>query len=101
MRPTTRRSTASGLMMASVRSIFFGLYRSAGHGAQPAELVLAHGPAHARRDPDARYGAIESGQPGQSHEGNPNAPALDASGWPNDPVAIAQDRIGANEDETE
>jgi hypothetical protein len=87
--------------MASVRSIFFGLYRSPGHGAQPAELVPVGTPRRTRRDPDARYGSIESGQPGHPHEGNPNAPALDASGWPNDPVAIAEDRIGANEDESE
>jgi hypothetical protein len=57
----------------------------------------------AQRDPnqngdqDIHKGAIESPE----SPGNPNAPALDENGLPNDPVAIAQDVIGANEDETQ
>jgi hypothetical protein len=34
-------------------------------------------------------------------QGNRNAPGLDDQGLPNDPVAIAEDVAGANEDETE
>jgi hypothetical protein len=48
-------------------------------------------------DQDLKKGAIEDGP---DTLGNSNAPALDESGWPNDPVAIAEDVIGANEDET-
>jgi hypothetical protein len=34
-------------------------------------------------------------------QGNPNAPALDDQGMPKDCDKIAQDVIGANEDETQ
>ena len=51
-------------------------------------------------DPDLEKGAVE-GPPNADHMGNQNAPALDENGLPNDEVAIAQDVIGANEDETE
>ena len=34
-------------------------------------------------------------------QGNSNAPALNEDGLPNDEVAIAEDVIGANEDETQ
>ena len=50
-------------------------------------------------DPDLTKGAIE-GPPDEDH-GNRNAPALDDLGWPNDEVAVAEDVIGANEDETQ
>lgn len=48
--------------------------------------------------PDGRRGAVEGPPDGL---GNPNAPGLDESGLPNDEVAIAQDVIGANEDQTQ
>jgi hypothetical protein len=51
-------------------------------------------------DPDLEKGAVE-GPPNQDAQGNPNAPGLDDRGLPNDEVAIAQDVIGANEDETQ
>ena len=51
-------------------------------------------------DPDLEKGAVE-GPPNDNHtQGNSNAPALDENGLPNDEVAIAQDVIGANADET-
>ena len=50
-----------------------------------------------RTDQDIHKGAME----GPDSPGNMNAPGLDESGWPNDPVAIAQDVLGANEDETQ
>jgi hypothetical protein len=53
-----------------------------------------------KMDPDLAKGAVE-GPPSEDEEGNSNAPALDESGLPNDEIAIAQDVIGANEDETE
>ena len=49
-------------------------------------------------DQDMRKGAVEDGP----HTlGNANAPALDEGGLPNDEVAIAEDVLGANEDETQ
>lgn len=50
-------------------------------------------------DSDMKKGAIEGAPDGQ---GNENAEhALDEGGLPSDEVAIAQDVIGANEDETQ
>jgi hypothetical protein len=54
-----------------------------------------------RHDPDLQKGAQE-GPPNDEHDhGNRNAPALNDEGLPNDEVAIAEDVLGANEDETE
>ena len=51
---------------------------------------------------DEHIGAVEGDRPTDCpQQGNPNAPALDEQGMPNDPVAIAEDKIGANLDETE
>jgi hypothetical protein len=52
-------------------------------------------------DPDLEKGAIEGPPNDEQAQGNTNAPGLDENGMPNDEVAIAQDVIGANEDETE
>ena len=49
-------------------------------------------------DSDIHKGAIE-GPP--DDYGKLNAPGLDEDGWPNDEVAIAQDVLGANEDQTQ
>lgn len=50
-------------------------------------------------DSDLRKGAIEGGPDGQ---GNLNAEgALDEEGLPRDEIAIAQDVLGANEDNTQ
>jgi hypothetical protein len=51
-------------------------------------------------DPDLAKGAVEGPPPDSAH-GNPNAPALNEDGLPNDEVAIAEDVIGANEDESQ
>lgn len=51
-------------------------------------------------DPDLTKGAVEGVQ-GEEEHGNANAPALDDEGWPNDAIAIAEDVLGANEDETQ
>lgn len=48
-------------------------------------------------DPDSRKGAVESGRAG----GNPNAPALDDNGLPNDDKKVTEDAVGAREDETQ
>ena len=55
-----------------------------------------------QHDPDAHKGAIEGDRPTDAPQyGNPNGDGLDENGLPDDPVAIAQDRIGANEDESQ
>ena len=54
--------------------------------------------AHIEVDSDVHKGAVEGPPDGQ---GNPNAPGLDERGLPNDEVAIAQDVLGANIDETQ
>ena len=89
-------------MMANVHSIFWRLY-SAENDAHAAELVYAFGDQHrsTRRDPDLYKGSIEGDRPGDVQQWNRNAPAIDERGWPNDAVAIAQDVIGANEDDSE
>jgi hypothetical protein len=53
--------------------------------------------SHREIDSDLQKGAVE----GPDGQGNPNAPGLDENGLPNDEVAIAQDVLGANEDETQ
>jgi hypothetical protein len=53
-----------------------------------------------KRDPASHQGAVE-GNDWSEGVGNPNAPALDSDGLPNDAIAIAEDRIGANVDDPE
>jgi len=51
---------------------------------------------------DEHIGAVEGDRPSdEPNQGNPNAPGVDDQGLPNDPVGTAEDRIGANLDETE
>lgn len=51
---------------------------------------------------DDHIGAVEGDRPtDRPNQGNVNAPGVDAEGVPDDPAATAQDRIGANLDETE
>jgi hypothetical protein len=53
-------------------------------------------------DQDQYKGAVEGDRPTDDQNSNRNAPAaLDSNGLPRDPVAIAEDVIGANEDETQ
>ena len=52
-------------------------------------------------DPDLEKGATEGAPNDPNAQGNRNAPALNEEGWPNDDVAVAEDVLGANEDETE
>ncbi|MGH9309855.1 MAG: hypothetical protein ACRD1U_10805 [Vicinamibacterales bacterium] len=54
------------------------------------------------QDEDEHLGAVEGDRPTDSpNQGNPNGPGVNAEGLPDDPVSTAQDRIGANLDETE
>ena len=52
-------------------------------------------------DPDQNKGAVEGDRPTDEQQGNENATALDEDGMPKDRVAIAEDVIGANVDQTQ
>lgn len=52
-------------------------------------------------DPDRHKGAVEGDRPTDEQVGNPHGDGIDADGMPDDPVASAEDAIGANEDETQ
>jgi hypothetical protein len=52
-------------------------------------------------DPDVHKGAVEGDRPDQPQNGNPHGTGLDEQGLPDDPVATAEDEIGANEDESQ
>jgi hypothetical protein len=54
-----------------------------------------------QRDPDATKGAIEGSRPGEKSFGNRNAPAINRNGLPSRRRAVAEDRIGANVDDSE
>lgn len=53
-------------------------------------------------DQDEHIGAVEGNRPtDEPNQGNPNGTGVDDDGQPNDPVATAEDRLGATLDETE
>ena len=53
-------------------------------------------------DPDRDKGAVEGDRPTDKQQGNENAErALDSNGLPKDRLAIAEDVIGANADQTQ
>ena len=52
-------------------------------------------------DPDSHKGAIEGDRPTDEQIGNPHGDGVNDQGLPDDPVAVAEDAIGANEDETQ
>ena len=52
-------------------------------------------------DPDVHKGAIEGDRPSDEQIGNPNGDGINDDGLPDDEVAIAEDAIGANEDESQ
>ena len=58
-------------------------------------------PARQHDDQDIHKGAIEGDKPTDEQIGNPNGDGVDADGLPNDPIATAEDRIGANVDESQ
>jgi hypothetical protein len=50
---------------------------------------------------DEHLGAVEGDKASDTpNQGNPSGPGVDTEGLPNDPIGTAQDRIGANLDET-
>jgi hypothetical protein len=68
------------------------------HKPQDAHSHSSQVDAHAD-DSDLQKGAIEGAPDGMANENAEGA--LDESGLPQDEVAIAQDVLGANEDETQ
>jgi hypothetical protein len=54
-----------------------------------------------RNDPAVHKGAVEGDRPEDEQMGNPNGDGVDDEGMPDDPVATAEDSIGAREDESE
>jgi len=51
---------------------------------------------------DEHLGAVEGDRPGDKpQQGNERAPGLDDQGMPDDEVAIAEDVLGAETDETQ
>ena len=52
-------------------------------------------------DPDVHKGAIEGDRPTDEQQGNQHGAGVDDQGLPDDPVASAEDAIGANEDDTQ
>ena len=70
-------------------------------GRRGGRSRLSGGPGAGRRDPDLHHGALEGDRPGDPQQWNRNATALDDRGLPDDSVAIAEDVIGANEDDSE
>jgi len=54
-----------------------------------------------RDDPDVHKGAVEGDRPSDEQPGNPNGPGVNEEGMPDDPVATAEDVVGANEDESQ
>ena len=54
-----------------------------------------------QKDQDSHKGATEGERSTDEQVGNPNGTGIDEQGMPDDPVATAEDKFGANEDETE
>jgi hypothetical protein len=52
-------------------------------------------------DPDIHKGAVEGDQPTDEQHFNRQGDGIDENGLPDDPVAIAEDEVGANVDETQ
>jgi hypothetical protein len=52
-------------------------------------------------DPDQHKGAVEGDRPNDAQNANPHGKGVDKQGLPNDPVATAEDRIGANNDDSQ
>jgi hypothetical protein len=55
-----------------------------------------HTPLH--HDQDEHKGAVEGDHPDDRLPGNPHGDGIDEEGMPDDPVATAEDQIGANVD---
>ena len=64
--------------------------------------MRADEPKPAGHDEDEHIGAVEGDRfTDQPNQGNPNGTGVDDEGRPNNPIGTAEDRIGANQDESE
>jgi hypothetical protein len=54
-----------------------------------------------QNDPALHKGAIEGDRPSDEQIGNPHGGGLNDEGWPDDPIATAEDMEGANVDGTQ
>jgi hypothetical protein len=54
-----------------------------------------------QKDQDIHKGAIEGDRPDDEQIGNPHGDGIDENGLPDDPIATAEDEIGANEDKSQ
>jgi hypothetical protein len=64
--------------------------------------MRADEPKPAAGDQDEHIGAVEGDRPtDRPNQGNPHGSGVDDQGRPNDPIGTAEDRIGANLDESE
>jgi hypothetical protein len=52
-------------------------------------------------DQDIHKGAVEGDRPGDKQHSNPHGDGVDRDGLPDDPVASAEDREGANADKSQ
>ena len=52
-------------------------------------------------DQDIHKGAVEGDRPTDEQHFNPHGDGVDPNGLPDDPVATAEDEIGANEDKSQ
>ena len=80
-------------MIAKVRSIEAANYIGDVMSAQPSLPKPI--------DPDSDKGAVEGDRPTDKQHSNRNATALGEDGLPKNRIAIAEDVIGANADETQ
>jgi hypothetical protein len=63
---------------------------------------MSHEKKRTVADEEDHIGAVEGDRSSDTpNQGNPNGPGIDSDGLPNNPVATAEDRLGANLDETE
>jgi hypothetical protein len=62
---------------------------------------MSEHPSHQSADPDRHKGAIEGDRPDDEQLSNPHGDGLDEEGRPDDPVATAEDAIGANVDKSQ
>ena len=54
-----------------------------------------------QNDPAAHKGAIEGDRPNDEQIGNPHGDGINDDGLPDDPIATAEDALGAIEDESQ
>ena len=52
-------------------------------------------------DPEIHKGAIEGDRPSDEQNVENKGKGVDTNGLPNDPVATAQDRVGAHDDDSQ